>query len=829
MADAFRHTYIPRSWKEIVDCAHVLWDVVCGYIPRSWSDVVDFALILWIIRVPVCALGVGFALLCLVPQAQDLLVELIEYSWHVVFFLALVFFIWASTTHYTARLLLDTDERFRTRVAERKSDFIENWEIFLPRLLGALTFVAVLLSAERSIENLPVIDDPYVVPYVSRMLRWFQLVTLATLGIFIWYMLSRRVLSTLQPVRKLESKSGFVTRFLRRIGIEPQLNSNNLGPLMLFVVFLLCAGILLFSPVWIARWFPRSLAVPLLLGAWVPFLSLLSGIGRHYRAPVIAGVAFAVAILSFLFGDNHSVRRVDAAQILGRQPDSADMSLNRAVDLWMSANSCKEDPAKCPRPIIIAAAGGASRAGFFTASVIGYLLDTAKEKDPRLDPSAVTKRLFAISGVSGGSVGAAVTAAAMARTKSGEQPCVEHRPSLWYGDIIGNWRDCLEALTAGDFLTPVSIGLVFRDIVRFGWWEDRATALERSWEERFSLLAGTDTDKWPDQCPGDLRCPFMTVRPQDSHWIPLLVLNGVSSATGRRILTTVLSNDYQPRNTCPVAGAMKSDADTKANAAPIPKSAVSGPIRTCAIFLESARFHDLLANDNPPNTLARIQRLAVWDYVRNHLPFFTPRQLDDIRLSTAAHNSARFPIISPAGEIRNRQHQIVDRIVDGGYFENYGALGAMELAQAIRAIEPKLAPFVLVISNDPDEDPDLTKVDVADDAVLADISVPIAAVANTRTSRGRLAVGQLEAAMDSLAGRDCGGGTAHVRVWPRFEQKANGELENVSRPVSMSWWLSRPIQILLHQQTEEYKNQNKNPDQLERVWRAILSKSDCTR
>ena len=134
-------------------------------------------------------------------------------------------------------------------------------------------------------------------------------------------------------------------------------------------------------------------------------------------------------------------------------------------------------------------------------------------------------------------------------------------------------------------------------------------------------------------------------------------------------------------------------------------------------FLESVRFHDLLANKNPPNWLGRIQRLAVWDYVRNKLPFLTPRNLDDIRLSTAAHNSARFPIVSPAGEIRNRQHQVVDRIVDGGYFENYGALGAMELAQAIRAIEPKLAPFVLVISNDPDEDPDLTKVDVADDAV----------------------------------------------------------------------------------------------------------------
>ena len=72
-----------------------------------------------------------------------------------------------------------------------------------------------------------------------------------------------------------------------------------------------------------------------------------------------------------------------------------------------------------------------------------------------------------------------------------------------------------------------------------------------------------------------------------------------------------------------------------------------------------------------------------------------------MRLSTAAHNSARFPIVSPPGSIRNREHHIVDRIVDGGYMENYGALGALESAQAIRAVESKLAPFVLVVSNDP--------------------------------------------------------------------------------------------------------------------------------
>ena len=800
------------------------------YIPRSWSEVIDLALILWITRVPVGALLVGFALLYLVPQAQDLLVELIESPWHVVLFLTLVFFVWASSTHYAARLLLDTDDRFRARVAQRQSDFIVCWETLIPRLLGALTFVAVLFSAERSIENLPVIGDPYVVPIITTRLRWFQLLTVLTLGAFVWYVLRRKSLIKLKPGHQFELKTGFVARLLKRLGIEPRFNSNNVGPLMLVVVFLLCAGILMFSPNRVADWFPRGLAVPLILGAWLPFLSFLSGLGRHYRAPIIVGVAAVFAILTFVFGDNHSVRRIDAAQVLGRQPNVEAMSLNRAVELWIKTNDCTQDPAKCPRPIIVAAAGGASRAGFFTASIIGHLLDTAKEMDPRLDAAAVSRRLFAISGVSGGSVGAVMTAAALARANAvGEQSCVERRPSLWYGEAINNWRDCLEALTAGDFLTSVAIGLVFRDTVRFGWWQDRAATLEKSWEDRFARLMGTANDDWQSQCPGDLRCPFVTLQPREDRWLPLLVLNGVSAATGRRILTTVLAPDYRPKTKCPVAATMTVDADIKGKAGPNLKSAVSGPAWDCVIFLESVRFHELLANNSPPDWLARIQRLTVWDYVRNNLPFlFTPRNLDDVRLSTAAHNSARFPLISPPGAVRNSQHQIIDQIVDGGYFENYGALGAMELAQAVQAIEPKLTPFVLVISNDPDENPDLTKVDVSDDAALAYLSIPIKAVANTRTSRGRLAVGQLEAAMGDITGSNCGSGTAHIRVWPQFRPATyGGEAEKISRPVSMSWWLSRPIQILLHQQTEDTKNQNKNQDQIERVRRALMVRSDC--
>ena len=54
---------------------------------------------------------------------------------------------------------------------------------------------------------------------------------------------------------------------------------------------------------------------------------------------------------------------------------------------------------------------------------------------------------------------------------------------------VTGWRDCLEVLTSGDFLTPVFAGLIFRDTLRFlgpFGWADRATLIEQSWEDVFA-------------------------------------------------------------------------------------------------------------------------------------------------------------------------------------------------------------------------------------------------------------------------------------------------------------------------------------------------------
>ena len=72
---------------------------------------------------------------------------------------------------------------------------------------------------------------------------------------------------------------------------------------------------------------------------------------------------------------------------------------------------------------------------------------------------------------------------------------------------------------------------------------------------------------------------------------------------------------------------------------------------------------------------------------------------EDIRLSTGITMTARFPVISPHGTIKNKCGTIVDRVVDGGYFENYGATTIRELAEELKTYN--LKPFIILVNNEP--------------------------------------------------------------------------------------------------------------------------------
>ena len=827
------------------------WQRWRACIAEYWQRCLDLALVLWIVRVPLCAVIVGWVILDYTPQAQDLFTEFADSYVRIAVFLVLLTIVWAGTTHYAARLLLDTDMRFRAYADPRVWTYLGSFERWVPRVLGLIPFAVVLIASERSIRNLPHIDDEGVISAITYWLRIFDLLVVAVAAAFLFYTVKRRDLMTTGLIQRTESKLSIVNRLLQPLGLGGTGRRNAegassmgpaLGPLLLIIVFVLSAIVIFIGAARAAAWLPRALIVPIILGGWLPLLTFLSGLGRQFRAPLIVAAALVIALFSAVLGDNHSVRRINADAVLKKHVDLAPIRLNQALELWMQKNDCAGRPGSCPRPIIIVGSGGASRAGFFTASVIGDLLDKAAQQGGALDASKIRNRIFAISAVSGSAPAAAMSVAAFARAKAETKPpCVNRDPDLWYGDKINNWRDCLEALMAGDFLTPTMIGLTFHDTIRFGWWQDRAALLERSWELRFADIMGIKRDGWERECPGDLRCPFMDLRPTGELWLPLLLLNGASAATGQRLITTALDSTYTVgNNNCPAERARKAAADLKAKS-PVKQSrtyaidaaAPGKSVEDCPIFLEATRFHTLLTNNTDVDFLAGIQRYFLREYIRELFSRKPPPTLDDVPLSTAATNSARFPVISPPGAVRNAKHNVVDRIVDGGYIENYGAITAMELAVAINAVQRDLAPFVLIISNDPDENPIINQIDVPDSVFLTDVSIPIQAIESARNGRGRLAVQQLEEIVTK-----CREDTAHIRVWPQYLEEGTGDKKKKkSLPVSLSWWLSTPLQLHLHQQLEstklrqqleDSKFENPNTAEIDKTWRAFQATSACT-
>lgn len=116
-----------------------------------------------------------------------------------------------------------------------------------------------------------------------------------------------------------------------------------------------------------------------------------------------------------------------------------------------------------------------------------------------------------------------------------------------------------------------------------------------------------------------------------------------------------------------------------------------------------------------------------------------------IPLSTAAHLSARFTYLSPAGTVVDDAGRAKVHLVDGGYFENDGLSTAGEIADAIlRAAQDQqvgdaICLKVLVISNSQGYIADGKSYDGLPIRLLTELRSPIAAVFNARDARSRYA------------------------------------------------------------------------------------------
>jgi hypothetical protein len=350
---------------------------------------------------------------------------------------------------------------------------------------------------------------------------------------------------------------------------------------------------------WCGEW-----AAPRALGAGVVAFAIVFGLVNAWLHPF------------------HRVRLCDSDCVPAISPNERPTVALAARAWYAQASDAYKGKGPVPM-LIVATAGGGIRAAYWTATVLERLRKDFEHQDSSMRPY-----LFAISGVSGGSVGATAFEAAL--TRRDENQCKASKDN----DKGDQERDeaCPRAtdFLKEDFLAPALASLVFQDapssfLPDFGQG-DRGTALEKSFERASNDL---------------LARPFLNLASYtgaisnggpEAPWRPILLLNATHEETGNRIISSHVKIE---RN----------------------------------VFVDSLDALNVLQSD--------------------------------VRASTAAHNSARFTYVSPAGNLGSDH----GALIDGGYFENFGALTALELAHAAMAAlkdEPRPVKLVvLMISSDP--------------------------------------------------------------------------------------------------------------------------------
>lgn len=360
---------------------------------------------------------------------------------------------------------------------------------------------------------------------------------------------------------------------------------------------------------------PATLGAPaiLLLGLGLMCVtgSLLVYMANHYAVPILTLLALWTAICSPT-NDNHMVRitagsKSHGAFIRAKTPPACCLTpsplgrntVRQYFNEWWMDLVRDEPPGTEKIPVfIIAADGGGIRAAYWTAMVLAALEDaTVMNRVP------FSRHVFAISGVSGGSFGAAAFDAMLASRASGVK-------------VTGSRLDELDRMLGEDFLSPTLGAGLFPDLVqRFlpvPVFDDRAMAMEESWERAWAIHHPTDLCRF---C-----APFHDLWGHSPHEVPLLFLNSTVVETGQRAIVMPLDT-------------ITSNSDST--------------------------FSDALSVGRLVGT--------------------------DLPLSTAAHLSARFTYVSPAGLIDTHRPDDTRwlRLVDGGYFDNSGAVTAQEIVRAL--------------------------------------------------------------------------------------------------------------------------------------------------
>jgi hypothetical protein len=310
--------------------------------------------------------------------------------------------------------------------------------------------------------------------------------------------------------------------------LEPRawipLAATGLGGFLLMIFFA-------YHAVWAAPLVGTAGVALLAVMSMLPVGTLLVYAGNRLHLPVVTALLLVLTASTYM-ADNHFVRLssahnshdVPASVDAFDQGSAADAKLERYLESWFDGL----DTAQGSVPLfIVAAEGGGIRAAYWTALVLGELQDRSLAAG-----SDFSRHVFAISGVSGGSLGAAVFASLSANESDGRGP---RRCAAGFDNAV---RGRAERILERDFLAPTVAVMLFPDLFQqllpIGFLNDRAVAIERSWEAAW------------DECEeGEHFGNPLTHLYEDGTWngTPLLFLNSTVVESGQRLITSPVSID----------------------------------------------------------------------------------------------------------------------------------------------------------------------------------------------------------------------------------------------------------------------------------------------
>lgn len=305
----------------------------------------------------------------------------------------------------------------------------------------------------------------------------------------------------------------------------------------------------------------------------------------------------------------HDARLVAQAHV-AQHPE-----LDTVFSSWRGAvtEECAPQAGEPIPMVFVAAPGGGIRAAYWTVSVLEKLFPGR----------CAATHLFAVSGVSGGSVGAATWVTARG---------LERSPTA-----------AVTAMSEDVALPATLAGLLLRDVPQpltgiADAWDDRAALLERGWADASGIF-GSDDDPTPWSEAGD---------GGGLAFVPLVMLNGSSVTDACRVVTGNVAG--LPASTGP-----------DCQGVPSPGNPVAGPeTGTIDPFVGlRARGSDACGGgvDVPTTTAALLSA---------RFPFVSPSG-----------------VIERCVETGGGKETISSNVVDGGYYENSGLLTSLQLWAAL--------------------------------------------------------------------------------------------------------------------------------------------------